>query len=71
LRGSGLTARRNTSTLAIYAVLPSQSGQDGDYPMFAESHIGILSIDDLATHVYFHFVDADRDTDNLRAIIDH
>jgi hypothetical protein len=38
--------------------------------MFAEAHIGILSINDRITHVYFHFVDAGRDVQNLRMIVD-
>ena len=37
--------------------------------MFAATHIGILSIDDRVTHMYFHFVGAGRDVQNLRMIV--
>ena len=37
--------------------------------MFAATHIGILSIDDRVTHVYFHLVGAGRDVQNLRMIV--
>ncbi|MEA3135085.1 MAG: hypothetical protein QOG17_2931 [Gammaproteobacteria bacterium] len=37
--------------------------------VFAESHVGILSINDRVTHVYFHFMGAGRDVQNLRMII--
>jgi hypothetical protein len=37
--------------------------------MFAETHVGILSIDDCVTHVYFYFVGAGRDVQNLRMIV--
>ena len=36
---------------------------------FAENHIGILSINDRVTHVYFHFVSPGRDVQNLRTIV--
>ena len=38
--------------------------------MFTEGHIGILPINDLVPHVYFHFVDARRDDENLWMIAD-
>jgi hypothetical protein len=54
---------------AILAALPSQTRQDHDHAAFAGTDIGILSIDDRVTHVYFHFVGAGRDHQNLRMII--
>ena len=38
--------------------------------MFTEAHIGILTINDLVPRVYFHFVDARRDDENLWMIAD-
>ena len=38
--------------------------------MLAESHIGVLSIDDRVAHMYLHFVGAGRDVQNLRMIVD-
>jgi len=35
-----------------------------------QADIGILSINDRVTHVYFHFVSAGRDGENLRMIVD-
>jgi len=55
--------------IAILAALPIQTRQDDDYAAFAESHIGILSIDDRVTQMYFHFVGAGRDVQNLRMIV--
>jgi hypothetical protein len=37
--------------------------------MFAGTHIGILSIDDCVAQVYFYFVGAGRDVQNLRMIV--
>lgn len=51
------------------ATLPIQTRQDDDYAAFAETHIGVLSIDDRVTHMYFHFVGAGRDVQNLRMIV--
>ena len=39
--------------------------------MFAATHIGILSVDDCVTHVYFHLVGAGRDVQNLWMIVAH
>ena len=49
--------------------LPTQSRQHADRAAFAATHIGILSINDRVTHVYFHFVVAGRDHQNLRMIV--
>jgi hypothetical protein len=35
----------------------------------AATHIGILSVDDRVTHMYFHFVAAGCDVQNLRIIV--
>ena len=45
--------------------LPGQSGQNGDYAVFAEDHKGLLPIDDLVTHLYFHFVGTRGDVEHL------
>jgi hypothetical protein len=49
--------------------LPTQSRQHADRVAFAATHIGILSINDRITHVYFNFVGAGRDVQNLRMIV--
>jgi hypothetical protein len=56
-------------TATAAAALPTGTRQHENYVMFAETHIGILSIDDCLTHVYFHLVGAGRDVQNLRAIV--
>jgi len=38
--------------------------------MLAETHIGILSINDRVTRVYFHRVGPGRDVQNLRLIVE-
>jgi hypothetical protein len=48
-----------------------QSRQDADHAVFAGAHIGILSINDRVTDVYFHFVVSGRDVQNLRTIVAH
>jgi hypothetical protein len=40
-----------------------------DHVALAETHIGILSINDCVTHVYFHFVGPGRDAQNPRMIV--
>lgn len=51
------------------SALPGQTRQDDDHAAFAGTDIGILSIDDRVSHVYFHFVGAGRDHQDLRMII--
>lgn len=38
--------------------------------MFAGAHKGLLPIDDLVTHLYFHFVGTRGDVENLWMIAD-
>ena len=38
--------------------------------MFAEADIGILSINDRVSHMYFHCVGPGRDVQNLRMIVE-
>src|SRR5579859_7799123 len=42
-------------SIAECPALPIQSRQDADYAVFAGAHVGIFSINDRFTHVYFHF----------------
>ncbi len=46
-----------------------KSRSDDDEAVFAGTHIGIFSIDDLVIHMNFHFVGAGGDVQYLRLII--
>jgi len=37
--------------------------------VFANTHVGILSINDSIAHVYFHFVSAGRDIESLWMVV--
>jgi hypothetical protein len=56
-------------TATAAAALPTGTRQHENHVVFAETHIGILSIDDCVTQVYFHLVGAGRDVQNLRMIL--
>jgi hypothetical protein len=54
----------------INAALPIESRQDADGALLADTHVGILSINDRGAHMYFHFVGSGRDPQNLRMIVE-
>src|SRR5271165_1865023 len=64
----GRTGRLGTPD-ADLLVLAAITRQHGDHPMFAGTHIGILSIDERRTHANLDLVRSGRDLEHLRTII--